>query len=155
MRAKNSDEEIEEERRLAYVGITRAKKKLVITTAATRMFQGQTTRNRRSRFLSEIPPELIDKNDETVKSYRLPQKSAPSKGAGYSAGKSPLPPSAQPKKTEPFTLKAGDRVRHYKFGEGKILSVSPMGGDTLVEIDFDNGNTKRLMASFIKLEKLN
>ncbi|MEG1391141.1 MAG: 3'-5' exonuclease, partial [Angelakisella sp.] len=148
--------EIEEERRLAYVGITRAKKRLYITSAAERMFQGRTTRNRRSRFTGEIPPALLEIDDETMRTPGPGE--APASRNGYNgrgfASAIPKPASAHPVKGEAFTLRAGDRVRHYKFGDGKLLSVVPMGGDQMMEIAFDGGTTKKLMASYIKLEKL-
>ncbi|MEG0753559.1 MAG: 3'-5' exonuclease, partial [Angelakisella sp.] len=117
--------EIEEERRLAYVGITRAKKRLYITSAAERMFQGRTTRNRRSRFTGEIPPALLEIDDETMRTPGPGE--APASRNGYNgrgfASAIPKPASAHPVKGEAFTLRAGDRVRHYKFGDGKLLSV--------------------------------
>ncbi|MEG1875438.1 MAG: 3'-5' exonuclease, partial [Angelakisella sp.] len=165
-RAFDTPGELEEERRLAYVGITRAKQQLYLTSAAERMFQGKTTRNRRSRFVNEIPKELLDSTDEAMRSYSFgggdaapvvpttlgapPPRHQP---APPRFGATPKPASAQPTGA-PFTLKAGDRVRHYKFGEGRILSVKPMGGDNLVEIAFATVGTKRLMASYIKLEKI-
>ena len=143
--------EIEEERRLAYVGITRAKKKLYLTSAAQRMLFGRTNRNRRSRFEGEIPRELTDCQDDSLHSWQQPA------GAGRGAAKTVAPPKpmAAPKTAgEPFTLRAGDRVSHRVFGEGMVLSVTPMGGDHLVEIAFDKVGTKRIMATFAKLTKL-
>ncbi|MEG1943666.1 MAG: ATP-dependent DNA helicase PcrA, partial [Angelakisella sp.] len=134
----------------------RAKKRLYITSAAERMFQGRTTRNRRSRFTQEIPQTLLEIDDETLRTPG-PGEAPPSRngynGRGF-ASAIPKPASAQPVKGEAFTLKAGDRVRHYKFGDGKLLSVQNMGGDHMMEIAFDGGTTKKLMASYIKLEKI-
>ena len=154
-RVLNDPTEIEEERRLAYVGITRAKQRLYLTSAGERMLFGHTTRNRRSRFTGEIPRDIIDLQDETMRSYSFGGGTAAKPMTpGVRSASIPKPASAVPKKDEPFTLKAGDRVRHYKFGDGKILSVTPMGGDHLVQIAFDSGSTKKLMASYIKLEKI-
>lgn len=155
MRSATSPAEMEEERRLAYVGITRAKKQLYLTSAAERMFQGRTARNRRSRFVGEIPPELVDTLDEMVRpDGETGDQAAQTNPRMNRFGGIPKPASAMPVAGEAFDMNAGDRVRHYKFGEGKILSVQAMGGDHMMEIAFDSGTTKRLMASYIKLEKL-
>lgn len=154
-RVLNDPTEIEEERRLAYVGITRAKQRLYLTSAGERMLFGHTTRNRRSRFTGEIPgisSTCRMRPCAATASAAVP--AAKPHDAGGPSASIPKPASAVPKKDEPFTLKAGDRVRHYKFGDGKILSVTPMGGDHLVQIAFDSGSTKKLMASYIKLEKI-
>ena len=138
--------EIEEERRLAYVGITRAKRKLYLTTAAQRMLFGRTTRNRPSRFVGEIPKELLDTRDETLRSFSAsPRPAAPGKAAP--ARKAP------PAEPEPFDLAAGDRVVHRVFGPGLVTKVTPMGGDHLVEVAFDRVGTKRIMAGFARLTK--
>lgn len=155
-------EELEEERRLAYVGITRAKKRLYLTTAGERMLLGRTARNCKSRFIGEIPPLLMDIDDETVRSMNAGGEMHSGQASGFNpSGRGafrsnaiPKPASAMPVAGEPFTLKAGDRIRHYKFGDGRILSVKPMGGDHMMEIDFDTVGTKRLMAGYIKLEKI-
>ena len=141
--------EIEEERRLAYVAITRAKKKLTVTNTQSRMLFGSTTRNMPSRFLREIPQELckcsgfIPKVTE-VKSF----------GNSFTAS------SVSKKSSFASTVKSvamssdysiGQRVSHKTFGEGMILSVTPMGNDTLLEIAFDTVGTKKIMAGFAKL----
>ncbi len=149
--------EIEEERRLAYVGITRAKKKLYLTSAAQRMLFGRTTRNRRSRFEGEIPQQLTDQQDDALRSWQQTGRAGLSGGHGTApAAKTVAPPRPLPSKPtgEAFNLRAGDRVSHRVFGEGMVLSVTPMGGDHLVEIAFDKVGTKRIMATFAKLNKL-
>lgn len=146
-----SQADIEEERRLAYVGITRGKKQLYLTTATQRLFQGFTSRNQPSRFLTEIPADLLEMRDDRVRND--PQAISQRSNSKYSQPL-PKPASAMPKKNEPLNLVPGDRVRHYKFGEGKLMGVTPMGGDHLLEVDFDNGETKRLMSQYIKLEKI-
>ena len=164
--------ELEEERRLAYVGITRAKRELYLTGAAQRMLFGRTTRNRPSRFVGEIPGELMKTEDETERfgSYHSGYGERTGYGSGYGArqtpvyqpnklGSSPAPAPAAPRSrpavpaAEPFTLKTGDRVYHKTFGEGSILKIEPMGGDHLLTIHFDKVGAKRLMATFARLEK--
>lgn len=144
--------QIEEERRLAYVSITRAKKRLYISTAAQRMMFGQTMRNRPSRYLSEIPAELCEIEDTTVirrqqiqSEPRKPRISAANKTVGV--GITPKPSS------DDCSLKAGDSVSHKVFGAGMVLSVTPMGNDHLVEIAFESVGTKKVMAKFARLRK--
>ena len=148
----NSPSEIEEERRLAYVGITRAKKRLYLTTAAQRLLFGQTTRNRLSRFVGEIPKELLDVEDATVVQHRVPaypqQESRTIRTGGLSSVEAAQPAAAR------IDLKPGDLVAHKVFGEGMVLSVTPMANDLLVEAAFERGGTKKLMANFAKLKKL-
>ncbi len=146
IRAIGEPEEMEEERRLCYVAITRAKEQLSLVCARQRMLFGRTTSNRVSRFVDEIPPEHIQKN--------IP------KGYGYSerphdlgfAYKSSAPqqhrsPVYAPKPAAAalpaFAL--GDNVRHKAFGQGVIVKMSPMGGDYLVEINFEGVGLKKLM----------
>ena len=143
-------EEMEEERRLAYVAITRAKKTLTVTNAYMRMLFGSTNRNMPSRFLKEIPEELC-----SFEGYRrAPAKSEYSSGRtsyldinAYS--KAPAAP-----KTSAAKYAAGQKVSHKVFGEGLILSVKPMGGDTLLEVAFNTVGTKKLMAAYAKLTVL-
>ncbi len=160
--------ELEEDRRLAYVGITRAKKKLYFTHARMRMLYGRTQANPLSRYVGEIDPSLIDaQGGEQAQplqssdrggysgSYQRPGASgAHSFGAGASAA---------PAKAGSFTgggqktgasFKPGDRVKHRVFGEGDVLSASAMGGDTLLEINFDRVGSKKLMANFAGLKKI-
>lgn len=152
--------EIEEERRLAYVGITRAKKALYLTKTRTRMLYGSTTHNRVSRFVEEIPHELIKETGVKTQPY------FGSRSAGSGAGRTGVSLSTE-KKPQPIRLSgaskasaavasysAGDSVRHPAFGPGLVLSVKPMGNDVLLEIAFDTVGTKKLMAKFAKLQKL-
>lgn len=151
----NSPDEIEEERRLAYVAITRAKKKLYLTTAAQRMLFGQTTWNKASRFVREIPGELVDLIDTTVQQKRwsggaheqeIPKGTV--RAGGLSAVSSGMAsPSAVP-------LCPGDMVSHKIFGKGLVISASPMANDLVVEVSFDKVGTKKLMANFAKLKKV-
>ena len=153
MRAIGEFEEMEEERRLAYVAITRAKKRLFLTCARQRMLFGRTTANRVSRFVSEIPEEHIKKNipkgygfrdksyEQTIaeREHRQPKISfaapAPAAKAKVSAPAAPALPA--------FAL--GDNVNHKAFGSGVITKLTPMGGDYLVEINFEKIGAKKLM----------
>ncbi|MBQ2274316.1 MAG: UvrD-helicase domain-containing protein [Clostridia bacterium] len=160
-----SEEDIEEERRLAYVGITRARKKLHITNAYQRMLYGSTNRNQQSRFLREVPMELCNvRKAQTINSFW----SERSFGGGFSsykqdndfsfssftAPKKPTP-APQPKPAAPsLECSVGMRVRHKTFGEGMVLSITPMGNDTLIEVAFDTVGTKKLMSNFAKLTKV-
>ena len=144
-------EEMEEERRLAYVAITRAKKRLFLSHAYTRMLYGSTGRNTPSAFLREIPDELCENTG-----MKVGFTSFDSFSSGFRAKPSPrpvkAPVSAAPKDNTVYT--AGQRVRHKTFGDGMVLSVAPMGGDTLLEIAFDTVGTKKLMAGYAKLTVL-
>ena len=149
--AINNDEDIEEERRLAYVAITRAKKTLYILNAHTRMIFGSTSRYKPSRFLTEIPEDLIEKS-ETPK---LEKTFSPfiSKNKIHEAPKAFKKfISRQPRTSEAY--KNGEKVKHKVFGNGTIVSATAMGNDTLIEIKFDKVGCKKLMANFAKLEKI-
>ena len=153
--------EIEEERRLAYVAITRAKDVLYITHTKNRMLYGRTSYNPISRFVSEIPESLIEKdlpfmpsrNDYAPRTYI-----SNSQAVDYPTKKKPAGVFAPEKKSAPqgnLTLKEGDRVSHITFGEGEILSARPMGADVLYEVIFDKVGTKKLMGTYARLKKLN
>ncbi len=141
--------EIEEERRLAYVAITRARKNLTVTNASTRMLFGSTNRNMPSRFLREIPEELCEDRSPRFESRPIsfgyqssaPQKHTPSFGT-HSSQQASMPAA---------DYKSGQQVEHKTFGRGLILRVTPMGGDKLLEIAFDRVGTKKLMAGYAKL----
>ena len=149
-------EEINEERRLAYVGITRAKEKLYLTKTKSRMLFGSTTYNKESRFVTEIPDELVERTGES----RMFQGT----GQTYSSGIGSKPKTAfNPSKTGFYqkpavksgvTYAVGDSVLHKVFGKGMIVSTEKMGNDTLLEIAFDKAGTKKLMANFCKMEKI-
>ncbi len=152
--------ELEEERRLAYVGVTRAKERLTITNAYTRMLFGMTGRNMPSRFLKEIPEELC--NISGYSPFGSTTVFEDSYNKNYFEGKISLknstktvsPTKASAKNSQSCAYQKGMRVRHKAFGEGMILSTTPMGGDCLLEIAFDNVGTKKLMANFVKMEIL-
>lgn len=153
MQAIYNPEQIEEERRLAYVCITRAKKRLYISTAMQRMLFGRTSRNNISRFVEEIPQELCSIQDKTIrKTQASPVRSAPTapktnSGASLGVGKQPAPKAG-------VVISVGDRVRHRVFGDGLVTKVTPMGGDHLLEITFDSGEHKKVMQTFARLQKL-
>ena len=145
MRAIGDREEMEEERRLCYVAITRAKKTLTITHAHQRMLYGRTSAAMASRFLKELPA------DEIVKKGGIPNRPAASYGTFRQ--ETPRYSSYVPTYTAPAAPKApvielskGDMVSHTAFGRGMVLSVVKMGGDALLEIAFDQIGTKKLMA---------
>lgn len=156
-------EQIEEERRLAYVCITRAKKQLYITNAAQRMIFGQTVRNRVSRFVTEIPANCCEVEDKTIRKAsqaELKRASTVKKthadnhiGVGGLAKKTGSYSSVAPAGAS-CTLQAGDRVSHKTFGEGNIVKMTPMGGDCLLEVQFDTAGTKKIMYKFAKLTKI-
>ena len=169
IRAIGETEEMEEERRLCYVAMTRAKQVLCLTCANQRMLFGRTSANRPSRFVEEIPPEHLERSGKTFLSDsaaawsgmpsrssgyggygRNPYDQRPAYGAGRAApgsgpyrmrgeSGSPSAPAAAMK------LSKGDMVEHKAFGKGMVLSIQAMGGDALVEIAFNSVGTKRLM----------
>ncbi len=149
--------EIEEERRLAYVAITRAKEELYILHSEYRMLFGSTLHNLPSRFLKEIPTELTEESrsrdwKKPKPGVVLPKPSREAKAVTTRAARSfgPAVPPASPTK---LVFRAGDRVAHRTFGAGVVLSASPMGNDTLLEIAFEKVGTKKLMANFARLQK--
>ena len=179
-RSKASLSEIEEERRLAYVGITRARKELILTRSEVHLLFGKTSRNDPSRFLEEVPEELISDVTPKRKSKYLDPDYNRSGFAGYGAAglrRSPAGPSSY-NKGAAFTskvklnsaattrgtpmkqneaagdLKPGDRINHKAFGNGVILKVTPMGGDLLLEIEFETKGVKKAMAKFAPITKL-
>ncbi len=148
-----SDEDIEEERRLCYVAITRAKEELYITQARSRTVFGKTGPCFPSRFFKEIPQEYL--KDVAP----APQKAAV-KTAEFTSRPAPASEIYQ-KSTKPEGAVAsvgkfsvGDRVSHMKFGEGVIVNATPFERDALLEINFDTAGTKRLMAAYAKLKKI-
>jgi len=157
MRAIGDAEEMEEERRLCYVAITRAKQTLTITHAKQRMLYGRTSAALPSRFLREIPEECMIRKG----GYRRVQESSFGYDNGYSSYSSYSSyavPTRKPQtkrvesamvsntKASYLELNQGDMVMHAAFGKGMVLSVMKMGGDALLEIAFDDIGTKKLMA---------
>ena len=158
IKAIGEQEEMEEERRLCYVAITRAKKKLFISCAKQRMLFGKTTSNRVSRFVDEIPSEHIEKRG-IPKGYGYSDRSYVQNEFAYRAPAPKAKPVTAPKTAVPKAAPAyavGDRVKHKAFGEGTLTKMTPMGNDYLIEINFDNGVTKKLMlrAAALHMEKI-
>ena len=151
-----SEEDLEEERRLAYVGITRAREKLYLLNARRRMLYGTTNRNQASRFLREIPVSVTD--DITVQSYVPHSKfgsfTQPTHSTSSSAAHKFGQVGGAASSSQRFA--AGDTVRHKAFGTGMVISARELGNDTLLEVAFDKDGvgTKKLMANYAKLEKL-
>lgn len=177
----NATAEIEEERRLAYVGITRAMKHLTITSAKMRMVRGETQFSKVSRFVKEIPKELIEgeifeakarddipTKSDSFKKARESFRATPSYGTEYSTTfntrkpKTPVftPVSNQKSFASATTSAAsldytvGDRVRHIKFGDGEVMAIVEGGRDYEITVDFDKAGTKKMFASFAKLKKI-
>lgn len=161
-------DEIEEERRLCYVGITRAQENLTLTCAKRRMVRGETQYNRMSRFLMEIPMELVATGELFKReAEREEEKMKRLEGAGQTAFRqaketfkaqafSAAKPVRQFGKASGNTLSygVGDRVRHIKFGEGTVKSIVEGGRDYEVAVDFDKAGVKKMFAGFAKLERI-
>ena len=158
-------EEVEEERRLCYVGITRAEKELTLTCARRRMIRGETQYNKMSRFLKEIPMELLstgavftkDKEEPEVKvsAYMQAKQAFKAKPFGGSAPYSQAPARSFGKPSgKGLDYGTGDRVRHIKFGEGTVTAIVEGGRDYEVTVAFDTAGTKKMFAAFAKLEKI-
>ena len=177
-------EELEEDRRLCYVAITRAKEELFITNARSRMLYGSTSRNRPSKFLSDIPPELTTGSERQRRAAyesvqwggkpaaqsawggAAPSWQGGSRGGAQATGRSAAWSgggfsAAETAKAAPAAQdgaktrwKAGDEVLHSTFGRGRILSVTPMGNDCLLAIAFEQAGTKKIMANFARLKPL-
>ncbi len=160
-----SSEDLEEERRLAYVGITRAKEKLDITCARQRMIRGETQYNKVSRFVKEIPSELLQGEVSTSKmseQYESMQSSKPRVSYRQMLKRQP---SGQSMQTNAFVkagsiqkgtldYAAGDMVSHIKFGKGVVKNIVDGGRDYEVTVEFENYGVKKMFASFAKLKKV-
>ena len=154
--ADNPREEIEEERRLCYVGITRAMKKLTMTAAKMRMIRGENQFNAVSRFMKEIPKDYLERGCEVrrEKTEEMP------KNDSWREIKRTF--QEKPKAVQQFTVTkassleygVGDRVRHMKFGEGIVADITEGGRDYEVAVDFDLYGRKKMFASFAKLKKV-
>ena len=169
-------EELEEERRLCYVGITRAEQQLTLTCARKRMVRGETQYNRISRFVSEIPPELLDTGSRkrTYFSEEDGMDGTTAAGNLFSGGKTASAGSSRSKayaskkpytvltkgsqlraqKSDSLAYGVGDRVRHVKFGEGTVLDIKEGGRDFEVTVEFDTAGVRKMFAMFAKLVKI-
>ena len=172
-------QEVEEERRLAYVGITRARQKLYLSHANMRMLFGSTSRNLPSRFLAEIPENLTEKVGRNgfasapqgafgsfgqgfsggfggysggySKRESVPEHETSYSGNGFLSKSRPAAPKKTPVSTVSYSV--GDTVLSKVFGTGVVVSVKKMGNDSMIEIAFEKAGTKKLMANYAKLEK--
>ena len=169
-------EELEEERRLCYVGITRAEEKLTLTCARRRMIRGETQYNRISRFVGEIPVEILDTGSrraeegesfptqDTYRSARAAFQARPfaadySQGRSGSSGRQPFSSLQKGSQLAAGTggglsYGPGDRVRHVKFGEGTVLDIKEGGRDYEVTVNFDGAGIRKMFAMFAKLIKI-
>lgn len=151
--------DLEEERRLCYVGITRAKEQLYLLSAKSRMINGTVQYNEQSRFLKEIPLDLAKSNlksvpDKMVKYQNTPKSSKLGFKNLEKTEKIHYSYTLNAPKNIHIDYKQGDRVKHKKFGSGTVKEIKPAGADYEVLVDFDSGGNKRLMSNFAKLEKL-
>ncbi|MEA4911295.1 MAG: 3'-5' exonuclease, partial [Oscillospiraceae bacterium] len=171
--SRASEEDLEEERRLAYVGITRAKKKLYLTRCSMRMLFGATRRNMPSRFLEEFSGELKDDlspqrptwQTQAAGAYGAYRASAQAGGLGgadshvslgssITLGGAKKPAAAGGGSASGAAFRPGDRVEHKIFGAGVVVSATPLGGDTLVEVDFEQHGRKKTMANYAPMKKV-
>jgi len=142
IRSFDDPEQMEEERRLCYVGVTRAKQRIYLVRAFRRSLMGSSAINRPSRFLQDIPSHLISGGD------LWQGEDSQLATAMYSWNKAPVPKLAIPE------LSAGDHVRHAQFGDGVVVSCKPVKDDAEVVVVFDGAGIKKLLLSFAKLEKV-
>ena len=154
-RSLSTPQDLEEERRLAYVALTRAKEKLTLTTAASRMLFGMTMRNPPSQFLEEIDKSLLEEKTSGRQSKRgIPAGSAESVQSISLLQQQMAASKKRVYQAQPKEFHVGERVRHVVFGDGTVLSIIKMANDAMLEVGFDQVGTKRLMASHPKIKKL-
>lgn len=165
-RAMTDNKELEEERRLAYVGITRAKKKLYITNAFSRMLYGHIQRNRPSEFVEEITPELMQSENQNQgerslsgriaggSSYAFKAATATTYRRPSDAGKRVAPKTNTGTGAEKRSWNTGDKVNHKKWGQGTVVSVNGTGENMELDIAFPQQGVKRLLASFAPITKV-
>ena len=159
--SSGDQDELEEERRLCYVGITRAEEELTLTCARRRMVRGETQFNRMSRFLKEIPMELVS-TGELFQKEEKPEKLAQKTNAYMQAKQAfHTKPFAAARPAKQFGnpsggpgYAVGDRVRHMKFGEGTVQNIIEGGRDYEVTVEFEGAGVKKMFAMFAKLEKI-
>ncbi|EQC59511.1 ATP-dependent DNA helicase PcrA [Limosilactobacillus fermentum MTCC 8711] len=165
-RAMTDNKELEEERRLAYVGITRAKKKLYITNAFSRMLYGHIQRNRPSEFVEEITPELMQSENQNQGEHSLSGRIAGGNSYAFKAatattyrrpsdaGKRVAPKTNTGTGAEKKSWNTGDKVNHKKWGQGTVVSVNGTGENMELDIAFPQQGVKRLLASFAPITKV-
>jgi DNA helicase-2/ATP-dependent DNA helicase PcrA len=156
-RSMTDRSELEEERRLAYVGITRAQQRLYLTHAWSRTLFGQTAYNPPSRFLGEIPEEMLDARESQGGGGRR-RRVREERGRSYHVIGLPstgdLPKVTSIAKREPAAVAPGDTVIHERFGEGVVLSVSGSGEDQEARVAFSDVGEKSLLLAYAPLRKL-
>ena len=174
----DDNEDLEEERRLCYVGITRAEEKLTLTCARRRMVRGETQFNKMSRFIKEIPMELIDTGNrkieegtqipvqntyshakEAFRTRPFASQFSASQSSGKTTGKQPFSSLQKGSqilagKSGSLSYQVGDRVRHTKFGEGTVLEIKEGGRDYEVTVEFDSAGVRKMFAMFARLVKV-
>ena len=148
------DDDMEEERRLCYVGITRAKKKLYLSAAKRRMMQGRTQFNKVSRFIDEIPEQLLQLDTGVNFKEKRPDKALFSSNRSNRFRKPYQAKSFTSTKMDTLPYDVGDMVKHIKFGKGKVLEIVSGGRDYEVTVDFEKAGVKKMFASFAKLKKV-
>lgn len=154
----DDNEDLEEERRLCYVGITRAEKDLTVSCARRRMIRGETQYNKMSRFLKEIPAELMETGTAFAEETEMPTQNAyfqakqVFKQKAFSTGKTAKQFTVTKEKGLDYTI--GDRVKHMKFGEGLVTDITEGGRDYEVTVQFDAAGVKKMFASFARLQKV-
>ena len=161
----DNPEDLEEERRLCYVGITRAEQELVLSCARMRMVRGETHYNRVSRFVKEIPEDLLEKEEKlfSVKEEKDSAVQTAFKQAKQAFAQKPFTTYASPlmtgakqfavTKEKGLDYTIGDRVRHIKFGVGTVKDIVEGGRDYEVTVEFDTAGVKKMFATFAKLKK--
>lgn len=161
-RSANDDAELEEERRLCYVGMTRARRKLVLTCASRRRWYGDYRNAEPSRFISEVPDELMDRIEPRVPSFYQPTFSSAGHefrpnpyrrpGPNRTREEAPAYKYEDEDQSKSGGLSIGMRVRHEMFGVGTVLSIEPADGDSKLVVKFAGVGTKRLLAKYAKLQ---
>ena len=148
----DSEDELEEERRLCYVGITRAMEELSLSYARFRVYNGDVKFGAPSRFISEIPREIIEANYKMPEGAYVKPVLKETKKPNYYT-ESYTKPLETVKKSNKLSYTVGDRVRHINFGLGKVLDIEDGAKDYKVSVDFDEFGVKKMFAGFAKLEK--
>ena len=154
-RAFDDPMEMEEERRLCYVGVTRAKKRVYLVRAARRTFLGSTNSNPPSRFLADIPPNLVMRSSGRAETKPVwtasvwnSWNSGSDRVAEHPSAVLAAPPAVK------LDLKPGDHVRHEKFGDGVVVNASPLTNDYQVTVAFQGVGVKKLILTYARLEKI-
>ena len=152
MQSMSDPQELEEERRLAYVALTRAKDRIYISHVRERLIYGRTSHNQLSRFAKEIPEDIVNSevliHNRDSQSFRERNKRKPIELSGE------LKKAERPEQSKRERFEAGDEVQHANFGHGRILTATPIASDMLYEVVFDTVGTKKLMGAYAKLKKL-